>query len=172
MRNTRLAPVFFWCHWHHKAVTVVTGGIRTPQAIHPAPVSKLIEAHLFLLLIPPPSPPNCTNAHLPGREDRGPNASKQTMHRCGTGRGATAVTPYQLAFKGVSRISESDLESLLHGAAKGLGLMAKGKCAAPITQMSAQWGSCPSLSCLQSAANEQRFPKVLVSFFFCFRLLV
>lgn len=60
------------------------------------------------------------------------------MHRCDTGKGATAVTPNQLTFKGISRISLSDLESLLHGAAKGLGLMAKGKCAAPITQMTAQ----------------------------------
>lgn len=60
------------------------------------------------------------------------------MHRCGTGSGAAAATPKQLALEGISRASTSDLEPLLHGAAKGLGLMTKGKSGAQITQMTAQ----------------------------------
>lgn len=66
-------------------------------------------------------------------EEGGPGS-----YRSKAGGAQVEVTPNQLGLGAISRISESDLESLLHGAAKGLSLMAEGKCAAQITQMTAR----------------------------------
>lgn len=157
MRNTRLAPVSFLCHCGH--------GRNHNTSAHPAPccTSASLSRHTDSSSAPPNLMRKCTP--LPRREDQGPNGWKQTMHRCGTGSGATAVTSNHLAFKGISRISECDLESLLHGAANGPGSMAEGKCAAPITQTTAQGGSCPSRSCLHPAAHNPGFTKALASDF-------
>lgn len=78
------------------------------------------------------------------------------MEQCRQGTGVVQVeglTGISGALKDIGRIGTSDLESPLRTAAKGLSLMAKSKCGARIIQMTAQRGSCPSLSCRQSVMH-------------------